>query len=362
MKTLYKFISLVFALAVLTGCATHNVPMDPISPNTVSDSRISLFVDQDGTFYPDNWSDGYKMGTTNRKQSKLFSLILGAEDCGMREELDAYQGELLNSISNRVARAERVFVLIHGFNNNEAQATDAFRLIEDQIVFSENDTVIRFYWDGLTDGSEGLIGLFGTARIWNNAAGYSQLAGTRGLRGVLNAIQNKEIVVIAHSRGNSVVLSALSNPPYRDKFIKRTDEWLKVNADAPLHDQQNKIQAIFLAPAIGQVDFRTTDYYINKGKKSYRNLGPQLKKIHYTVNPYDPVLLKKIWRKKGIIPVGKFNPTGLGCEYSEGQALDTHYGILEPYLMSMDAHAFTSYVENCAFKEMLRACGVEVKK
>lgn len=355
MKTLFRFVLLVFALAIVSGCATHNIPLDTMSPNKISGDRISLFVDQDGTFYPTDWSDGYKMGTLNRSQRKRFSLIATAKSNGMEAELDAYEKDLLNSVSKCVSSADRVFILIHGFNNNEPEAVDAFRLIEDQIAFRENDVIVRFYWDGLTATGKSSRKLIGTGRIWNNAAGFSQLAGSEGLRDVLNAISEKEIIVIAHSRGASVVLSALSNPPYQQNFIDDTKKWLEINACFPLKENGNIISAIFLAPAVGRIDFRTTQYY-DGDSESYRKLGRQLKRIHYTVNSKDPVLTKKI------LPSDKFNPTGLGCDFAEGQALNKHYGILEAYLMNMDDHAFPSYIENCAFKEMLRNCGAEVKK
>ena len=207
--------------------------------------------------------------------------------------------------------------------------------------------MVWFYWDGLVSDEK-----IGKAQTWNNAVGYSQLAGTHGLRDVLNALHDKEIIIIAHSRGASVVLSALSNPPYRKNFIKDTT-WMEVNGSAPLRDNGNKIKIIFLAPAIGRIDFRTPCYYC--GDNSFRDLGSQLKRIHYSLNFVDGVL------GKSIIPSGKFNPTGFGYNSAEGRALNERYGILTPHSFTND-HAFTSYIDASTFKEMLIACEVDVKE
>jgi esterase/lipase superfamily enzyme len=159
-----------------------------------------------------------------------------------------------------VASADRVFILIHGFNNDQKEADAAFQLVEQKIEFKEKDAIIWFHWDGLVSPKKGLARSIGAARIWNNATGFSQMAGMYGLRRILNVIHKPEIYIITHSRGASVFLSALSNPPFKQNFIDDTT-WLNIKGAEPLDKgNTNAIHALFLAPAIGSIVFGKTTY------------------------------------------------------------------------------------------------------
>lgn len=343
MNAAIKFLVSAVALALISGCATHNTP-DSAKPNFSSEkNKYEVFVDQDGTFYPENWEKTYGKPCRLKCKGQSYSLRRAAGKSGLAQ-LEQAEEKTVEDISRFLNNKKRVFILVHGFNNSEKVANQAFEKIESKIKFNESDAVVWYHWDGLV--GKGI----GSASIWFKSTGYSQLAGERGLRDILNSVSGKEIIFIAHSRGASVVLSALSNPPYDDDFENATD-WVDINGNESLKAQDNTIRAIFLAAAIGDIDFKTPDLF------GYRDFSKQLKGIVYSVNPNDPVLSK--WFLKS----NDLNPTDLGLKKSVGKKLNEHYGNMTPIMVcDLDKHGFPKYVENDTFKEMLIASGVGVKE
>ncbi len=351
MKNIIKLSFVACALALLSGCATHNVPTTQTPNYSVGVPRVEVFVDQDGSFYPENWAATYGTPRKVFTWNQSWSLKRAAMQNGKTNELANAQETIVQDIGKTLADKSRVFILVHGFNNDEAEANDAYRLILNQIALADGDAVVEFHWDGLVGKDPANVG---TASVWFKACGYSQLAGSEGLRDILNVLKDKHIILIAHSRGSSVVLSALSNPPYFPDFEESTT-WLDVNACDPLEGNGNAIDVILLAPAVGKVDFRTVEYY--DGNKDFRSLGKQLKSIQYSVNREDPVL------EKYINKAGKFNPTDLGYDPTVGECLNKRYKIMTAYdFCDMPVHDFTRYVSHPEFKTMLKACDIPVKE
>ncbi|WGL17228.1 alpha/beta hydrolase [Microbulbifer bruguierae] len=348
-------------LFTIVGCAIHNTPdtlktSEMNNPNEVSSRNFNAFVDQNGTFYPPNWKK------ENGSPCKIYcwnihySLIATAASKGNDavENLSIKEAQILENMRVKLEDANRVYILVHGYNNDAKTSRNNYDTIKNHIEFQENDVVIEFFWDGLVSKSS----LWGDAKIWFRATGYSQLAGSEGLRDILNLIENKEIIIISHSRGASVALSALSNPPYSKEFAEDTLEFHTVDVyqTERLQDNKNIIKLLMLAPAIGDVDFRVPDHLT---KMSYREFGDQLTKISYTVNPNDKVL-KKFLDKPNVS--GKFNPTDLGFDEKSGEKLKAHYGIIQSYDFSeTKSHKFDKYIENENFKLMLSDLGVDVK-
>lgn len=263
------------------------------------------------------------------------------------------QEKIINDIGNYLSEKDRIFILIHGYNNGIKLSRTNYEKIKDKLALKERDGVIDFYWDGLVSRTS----FFGAAKIWFNAVGYSQLGGSEGLRDILNTVSNKDIYIITHSRGASVALSALSNPPYSPKFVRDTDKLHDVDVNSPPLNPNNgnKINLLLLAPAVDLVDFKSPDYY--EGNTTFRSLGVQLKSIRYTVNPHDPTL-KKFVEKANLDD--NFNPTGLGYRESVGITLNEEYKIIKEYLVvpDMHSHRFSDYIDHESFRSMLMDAGI----
>ena len=336
MKTQLLFISLIFT--IISCSVKHNLPQSQTPNKKISNTVYKIFVDQNGSFFPENWEGIY--GEHARKGA--YSLNTLAIRKGIKNSLIKSELEILDSIKNTAAKYKRIIILVHGYNNNESQANMSFKKI--QKIISKNsdaDLFLEFYWDGLVAHNASSV------KIWFNATGYSQLAGEFGLRRVLNTMKNKEVVIISHSRGASVVLSALSNPPYDTAFIKDTKNFhgIQIGGGESLIENNNTINCIFLAPAVGDVDFKTPE------KKDYRKFSPQLKSLQITINTTDPTLKKYI--SKGILS-DNFNPTDLGYREFLYQKLSKVYPIMVATDYSgMASHSFSDYVDSPKFIAML---------
>jgi pimeloyl-ACP methyl ester carboxylesterase len=344
----------LLSLLLLASCVAHNAP-GSLQPNRMEAPRTAVaFVDQNGTFYPSYWKERY--GAPPSAMGSAYSLltIAGWDGDTAVASLRAQEQRSLDELEAFLRPKERVFILIHGFNSSMDRSDRAYERIENSIAFTESDAVLEFHWDGLVARGGPLSKPLGSGKIWFNAAGYSQLAGARGLRQILNRLHNKDIVIIAHSRGASVALSAFADPPYNETFRSETQEFhnIDVYANQPLQaDNRNRITAVFLAPAIGAVDFRTIDC------TAYRQFDPQVVRIHHTVNRNDPVLRKFV----GLSDT--FNPTNLG--YNAEVTAEVAGGYGEGFLTSepfhgLGAHDFELYVSDPRFKQMLRSLGINV--
>lgn len=362
MKIFSKLFILCF-VAVLAGCAIHNTPdtmvsKDTKNPNTISDNHIQAYVDQSGSFYPQNWEARYGTPCKYLCWRKHYSLKAIAKSKNVQSEkyLASEENRILSGVEGELKDVERIFILIHGYNNSAKVSAENYERIKELIDFNESDAVIEFFWDGLISRSW----IFGDAKIWFRATGYSQLAGAEGLRDILNSISNKKIFIITHSRGASVAISALSNPPYGQKFADDTLEThgISVYDSMQLEHNENRISLILLAPAIGEIDFKSNRYY--QGDESFRELGSQLINISYTVNPNDSTL-KKFLDYPNV--TGKFNPTNFGYDFDAGAEIRAFYENVTPYDFSdTHSHSFSKYIENEKFLDMLEDQGIRTNR
>ncbi|MBB4837803.1 hypothetical protein HNP52_000854 [Sphingomonas kyeonggiensis] len=349
----------LLALAVLLGgCWSHAYPqrerfLAPADLDPAAARRAELFVDMNGTFYPDGWRSYADRGKL--KAGSLLDEALGKP--GLDALIAREEARQLADIEAFARDKKRIFVLIHGFNSEIDDSEPPFDTIEAQLDLGPDDGVIRFNWDGLTGK------LLGAGKIWFRATATSQLAGSRGLRRVLARIKGKQVYLISHSRGASVILSALGNPVYHRDFIARAREvsarwhgdYSALLTPPPLPDRGNRIHALMLAPAIGRIDFCDQGQQAAIVDKQpcgkLRDLGPQLASLRYTVNRGDPVLDKFIGLS------GKLNPTDFGLKAEVGEAVRDEgrycgmlgYGFREPEPF----HAFRRYVRHEAFLAML---------
>ncbi|MFS4473637.1 alpha/beta hydrolase [Chryseobacterium sp. T20] len=331
MKKHYLIICLYI---ILCSCRTNNIP-NSTNPNIqIPPNTTVAFVDLNGNFYTENWD------TQIGPYKKTSSLYLTAQQNNTTHILTNFETKKLAEYHRDVSNKKRVFIFVHGYNNNEAKSKKNYDLLRTKInIDPTQDQIIEFYWDGLTSNNP-----FSSARIWFYATGYSQMAGEFGLRKILNEIHNKDIFIISHSRGASVVLSSLSNPPYNDKFRRDTESLgIAVDNNTPLSENANRIVCIMLAPAIGEIDFTK-----QSDNRAYRNFSPQLKNIHITTNKDDYVL------KKFIGLQNELNPTTLGYNDRAYNNLKSTYSFFTvDNFDGQNSHSFDVYINNPKFQKMI---------
>jgi hypothetical protein len=351
----------------VAGCsASNNFPMSHNFPAPAErPAAVRLFVDANGSFYPDRWQEKI-LPARLAKAKSLLNASVG--NPALENWLSEQEAARLNEVAAAASRSRRIFILIHGYNIDEALSAFNFDLVERRIDFAPDDLLIRFHWDGLLGGSYPASG-----KVWFNATGYSQLAGVRGLRRVLDRFSGKEVFLISHSRGASVILSALGNPPY-DPGFRRQTEALDFARDPAflqppeLADRGNHIRAIFLGPAIGFPDFwdarceprpgqraRCADPPASAPCPEYRRLSSQLLSIRYTLNDGDDTLNK-------FVGLGRyFNATDLGRRAEVGASLKPCYGfpLVEQRIAKTHPHDFVLYAQDPELADMLRASGVK---
>lgn len=362
-------IRLIFAsvaLFVTAACSSVNLPISTRFPAIVDRPPAArVFVDANGTFYPDKWRERIAADRVAQSGS-----LLNAATPDERQWLVAEEERQLTALASHITGKGRLFVLVHGYNINEADSALAFDLLERRIHFRKDDTIVRMHWDGKLGSGVGM----GT--IWFAAAGYSQVVGIRGLRRIIGLARDQDVYIISHSRGASVVLSALGDPPFAPGFREDTEEFDFAGETffkVPLEDRGNRIHAILLAPAVGYPDFWDQACEPAKEEKEvckdppikpasegppcpqYRRFTPQLKSIGYTTNTGDKTLSKYAFNLRRY-----FNATDLGYDVRVGQRLASCYTFpMQGYPIGRThLHAFTLYAQDPELVEMLTNVGV----
>ena len=357
----------VIALLSLSGCYTHNFPHDfTFAPTHHLPEKAHVYVDMNGTFYPKGWNAFVQPGKAWKAKSLLGEADVRAKsgDTTFRTLVMSDQQQQLEELATYLQGKSRVFVFIHGVNNSQTESDEAYRVMEQSIVFQPDDALIEFHWDGYVADS-GISGIV-AFRFWFLAVSNSQLAGSRGLRPILNLLHEQHAILISHSRGASVILSALANPPY-DAGFRKDKIRLGYLGERPLEppplvERNNDISVAMLAPAIGEVDFRAKACETLAATKNatpctvWRHFSRQLKSIRYTVNPCDSVLNKFIGLGDSL------NPTNLGLDAKIGDAVEEHYPRMTSYtLAKTHGHRFVYYAADPEFRTMLEAADVKTR-
>lgn len=367
-----RIAAFLLLLPILAGCYSHSFPTansfirpaaqdcDPVQrrENCLAAHVVQVFADANGTFYPSGW----RQHLTPRSPWPAGSLLNeSVHKPALRGAIDQGERELLDQIERFTAGRERIFILIHGYNNTVPEAFPAYAEIERRLDLRPRDGVIHFYWDGLTGR------YLGGGKIWFNAAGNSQLVGSRALRRILNRITGKDVYLIGHSRAASVMLSALADPVYDPDFLRDTRArmavWPEPRIDLfspePFTGGGKRLHILVAAPAVDRIDFCDARHQPTGGGAwvcpGLRALPAEVVSFHYTVNPADQVLNKYAGLSRS------FNPTGLGARAEVGEALDEVYPVMRAYHLAppTGVHRFLMYVRHACFAEMLRAAGLE---
>lgn len=259
---------------------------------------------------------------------------------------------IAKKINNSLLPGKTLIILIHGFNNNYNEADIYFRQLRHALraYNKENNEKFDFvflqvYWDGLS------------ATFWLKAVTNSKLVGVNGLRKLLDALStgapaNVPTRVITHSRGASVILSALGNPHFSQtakERLKKRGEDVDEMMEAPIPTLYD-LRIAMVAPAIGAGDF---DYIIRNIKDTYTEKVP-IENIIVGFNETD-LILNKLF----LVNPSKLVSTAFGCDKAEYKKVRNELNKKRPGFMSMadftgqKIHAFTEYIRNPVFSECL---------
>lgn len=376
-REVQRLLPILLALMTLSGCAAHSFPISnrfvyPLEADCgggepcIGKDAAQVFADTNGTFYPSGWQAHVHPRMSKKRPgegrwlagSLLAHSVLNPR---FRRLIERDEARQLGELEAFGARHKRIFILVHGYNASVEETNIPFSAVEASLDLKPGDGVIRFYWDGLIGKGVGAL------KVWLDAANHSQTVGARGLRDILNQIEGREVYLIAHSRGASVVMSAFGNPVYNSKFLakahSRGRSWGKAYrtmlAPKPLIDRGNSFHILMLAPAIDRIDFCDASEQPVSSKgfvcSKFRALGPQVKSFAYTVNPGDPILGKLFLSYKA------FNPTGLGYQADVGRSLQSeHYALFKEYAFEKPEgfHGFKDYAAHPVFLQMLNNAGI----
>ena len=334
------FLCSILVVLFMSCSAMHNVPESQVPNNFINPNVTSAYVDQNGSFFPRKWKEFFGNAPKNATR-KDYSLMKLAKENHIEKVLIHAENEHLSDFAHRIKNKNRIIIFVHGINNSYLESLANYNKAKSLMdLNTKKDEVVNFYWDGLKTNN-----IFGAAKVWVSATTNSQLAGENGLRRLLNTIKNKDIYIISHSRGASVVLSALADPVLKttEKKIVEKYHHLNVTEIEELKENGNRIYSIMLAPAVGVVDFKD-----DKGQfKTYSN---QLKSIHSTINGTDFVLGKG---KTGLLSK-ILTPTDFGYSPKTFSELNKQYLFLEKTdFTGQKSHDFEDYITNPKFKEIL---------
>ncbi len=328
-------------IGLLVSCSVmHNVPESQNPNNFINPNITSAYVDQNGNFFPRKWKEYFGNPPKNATR-KDYSLMKLAKENKIENILTGAEHEHLTDFAFRIKNKNRIIIFVHGINNSYLESLSNYNKAKALMdINTKKDEVINFYWDGLKTSN-----IFGAAKVWVSATTNSQLAGEYGLRRLLNTIKNKDVYIISHSRGASVVLSALANPALKstEKKIAEKYHHLNINEVEELKENNNRIYSIMLAPAVGVVDFKDE-------KGNFKTYSNQLKVIHSTVNGTDFILGKG---KTGLLSK-ILTPTDFGYNSKTFSELKNEFPFMEHTdFTGQRSHDFEDYIKNPKFKSIL---------
>jgi len=147
--TLRQFIGLIIVTYFFTACAAmHNVPESQVPNNFIKPNITSVFVDQNGNFYPRKWKENFGNPPRNATR-KDYSLIKIAKENNKENELVKAEREHLHDFRKRTKDKSRIIIFVHGINNSYLESLSNYNKAKSLINLNNTkDEVVNFYWDG----------------------------------------------------------------------------------------------------------------------------------------------------------------------------------------------------------------------
>lgn len=307
-------------LPAAVGCAANSLGFTPETSNPACpDSKRESFpgkriphcailaLDKDGNPYPD-LADGALQSGRLTESGYCLAKYFNGDPSYDPERIFAATARRVSALCGQ---DRTLIVLIHGFCSTVPETRRAYKATRLQIEHQYPDrkfSYLEVYWDGM----------YGSPlAIWPEAQVNSKWAGL-GLRNLLRRLDpSLPVRVITHSRGASVISSALWNVDLRST----------VAADLRYREAQQKLRPPvlpalrvgMLAPAMRAIDFNTYD---ERGDGAFCFHD----RIVLGINPDDRAL--QVGGLSGIMG------TTLGCTPSDFDS------VVAPRLNKGHAHAF----------------------
>lgn len=325
-------LGLTLIAIALSGCATrpasHNFPNTSPPNQLLTERHYEVWVDADGTFFPDNWQTqcgGHRSGAYtlhNRALSPNYP------EC-QPELLSQTREQTLSEVADAFRGLEMVTILIHGFNNGVADeaagirnAYTARRSAIDQIIARPSTNAVEhgyidFFWNGLVSRH----GYLGVPAAWTYASVNGERAGHLALQPILATLQDagvERVHILAHSRGAAVALAALAGGKYVNEDGRARNAALGTPVPStPLADGGMEILVTSTAPAIGCWHFVGGQDRRIRCDDPARELPESVISHYSTVNSRDFALRKGF----GGILVTRLNSTEFGQDLRAAQGV-----------------------------------------
>lgn len=336
------------AAAAATGCASQHVHFTREGGNPpfetaeytypgdgFQDANVfRLCFDEEGSPYPDPRVLPVDEGRLGACGSRLRAYFSGSGDYDP-ERLAGDFARRINAFCSAPAPRTLV-VLIHGINNSYPEARRTYELARMRVserIPARRVAFLEVYWDARHGDP---------FAVWGFARPASKWVGL-GLRRVLRHLDPEvPLRVLAHSRGASVICSALWNVPFlEDEASNELFRRRQAELPAPRHPQ---VRVGLLVPAMPEGDF---DSYFSSGPGK----ANPLEGLVVGVNEDDPAV------GKGPLPSDWFGSTRLGCDlevFRSQVAPRFNRGRLVAHLVDLSAsevHDFKDYLLRKAFTE-----------
>lgn len=226
--------STLLAVGLLAGCAGRPaIPPADYATSSIH-GALRIAIDQDGNLYPRsaqqfNWENdassvaepllgtGFRLTSVRKDGQQLYTPAV------QQSALDSVASEL----NRRLDGKAMLILFIHGFNNGFIDGADSFKHMHDYVHDSAraNAVVVEVFWDGF---QARVLSGNPSSSYWQRSLDYSDLAGQRGLRDVLNRVaRDVDVRIVTHSRGAAVAMSMLTcqtaancAPPLQNKRLK----------------------------------------------------------------------------------------------------------------------------------------------
>lgn len=292
---------------------------------------VRLYFDRYGFMYPDYPLDDHEIGINDSRLELLFKNNpdlykticnkegIGGEVCNNNHDTDKdpLQRKIIqNAIDsiNSKGKEKKIVFLIHGFNKHpllpigksSSDENQKMRQKLKEVYPAVNFLFVEIYWDGCTQVNGQHSAALNSLKIWDNGQAASNYIGLE-LRRVLCGVNAKNIYVITHSLGASVITTALFNvEKFSDSRYMREIIGFYNDSNIYRTPQQTQLNIGMLAPAIPGTN--TFDEYDDRTPNSVKNNN-----YCFTVgfNKNDEVLQKFLK-----IP-SQMGSTTLGCNAEE---------------------------------------------
>ncbi|CAN5337174.1 hypothetical protein BH10PSE13_BH10PSE13_18670 [soil metagenome] len=247
------------AVLMLAGCSgVHSLPPPTFASTDGGDDRIvKVAFDQYGAIYPDAGTTGLPLPPAEMARQGDFGLRRYYAGLGLPYDQAAIRAHVVGLVKQAMARhqADRLVILIRGFNNSYEATEEGFDFLRERIAALAPDpdrVLLEVYWDAYTSGT---VATPLVATTFLSAIGSSNLAGQCGLRPLLALMPDQsDVTFVTHSRGAAVALSVATDPP--DDEGRRAERCMPI---PPSPTGLGDVALVAFAPAVGDGLVRKDD-------------------------------------------------------------------------------------------------------